>query len=127
MVNRTRDYVKRFGIKLVIIDYLQLIPWANNKKSKTEGISDISHKIKQMALELNISVLLLSQVNRTGAMRETGLSLYDLKDSGDIEGSKDTDSKGPHTNLQYNVAKNREGERGVGGYLTFYHCTGRFQ
>ena len=144
IVSQTRTFVKKHGVKLVLIDYLQLIPWSRKANSKAEGIADISHKIKQMALELNISVILLSQVNREGAKRETGLSLYDLKDSGDIEndadivlllwpkngdieGAKSSDSKGPYTDLQYTIAKNREGERGVGGYLKFYHCLGRFQ
>ena len=144
LASKTRTYVKKHGVKLVVIDYLQLIPWSNKASSKAEGIADISHQIKQLALELNVSILLLSQVNREGAKRETGLSLYDLKDSGDIEndadivlllwpkngdieGAKGHDEKGPYTELQYNIAKNREGERGIGGYLQFYHCLGRFK
>lgn len=131
------------GVKLVVIDYLQLIPFSS-KMGKAEGIADISHKIKQMAIELNVSVILLAQVNREGAKREGGLSLYDLKDSGDIENdadvvllmwphkgdveaSKDKDYKGSYTGLFYKIAKNREGERDVGDYFKFYHCTGRFE
>jgi replicative DNA helicase len=142
--SKARHYVRKYGVKLIVIDYLQLIPWSRRAGSKTEGIADISHQIKQMALELNVSVLLLSQVNRDGAKRETGLSIYDLKDSGDIEndadivlllwpkngdieGAKSHDEKGPYTELQYNIAKNREGERVIGGYLQFYHCIGRFK
>ncbi len=144
ILSQARNYVRKHGVKLVVIDYLQLIPWSSKANSKAEGIADISHKIKQLALELNVSVILLSQVNREGAKRETGLSLYDLKDSGDIEndadivlllwpkngdieGAKNSDAKGPFTELQYSIAKNREGERGVGGYLKFYHCLGRFK
>ena len=144
LTRQARIFVRKHGVKLILIDYLQLIPWSRKANSKAEGIADISHKIKQMALELDVSVILLSQVNREGAKRETGLSLYDLKDSGDIEndadivllmwpkngdieGAKSSDPKGPFTELQYTIAKNREGERGVGGYLKFYHCLGRFQ
>jgi len=143
LASKARHLVRKHGIKFIVIDYLQLIPWSKQANSKSEGIADISHRIKQLALELNVGILLLSQVNREGAKRETGLSLYDLKDSGDIEndadivlllwpkngdveGAKDVDSGGPFTNLQYNIAKNREGERGIGGYLKFYHCYGRF-
>ena len=88
-------------------------------------------------------VLLLAQINREGAKREGALSLYDLKDSGDIENdadvvlmmwphngdvesSKDKDYRGAYTGLSYKIAKNREGERDIGDYLKFYHCTGRF-
>tara|TARA_Y100000992_G_C21245171_1_gene482889 strand:- start:906 stop:1514 length:609 start_codon:yes stop_codon:yes gene_type:complete len=144
LASKARNLVRKHGIKLIVIDYLQLIPWSSKASSKTEGIADISHQIKQMALELDVAILLLSQVNRDGAKRETGLSIYDLKDSGDIEndadivlllwpkngdieGAKSHDDKGPYTELQYNVAKNREGERGIGGYLKFYHCFGRFK
>ena len=144
LASKARNLVRKYGIKLIVIDYLQLVPWSSKAGSKTEGIADISHKIKQIALELNVSILLLSQVNRDGAKRETGLSIYDLKDSGDIEndadivlllwpkngdieGAKNHDDKGPYTELQYNIAKNREGERGIGGYLKFYHCLGRFK
>jgi replicative DNA helicase len=141
LVSQTRQFVQKNGVKLVIIDYLQLIPFSS-KMGKAEGIASISHKIKQMALDLNIAVILLAQVNREGAKRGP-LELYDLKDSGDIENdadvvllmypskgsveeSKDTDHKGAFTSLNYKLAKNREGERGIGCFFKFYHCTGRF-
>jgi len=131
------------GVKLVIVDYLQLIPFNSNKMGKAEGIANISHKIKQMALDLNVAVILLAQVNREGAKRG-GLELYDLKDSGDIENdadvvllmwpsngdvesSKESDHSGHYTNLLYKLAKNREGERGIGCFFKFYHGTGRFK
>ena len=138
--SQIRILVRKHGVKLVVIDYLQLIPFGN-KLGKTEGISAISHKIKQIAVELGIGILLLAQVNREGAKRESGLSLYDLKDSGDIENdadavvlmwpkggdvesAKQVDAVGPYTELQYSVAKNREGERDVRGIFKLYHCVG---
>ncbi len=140
--SQLRKLVEKHGVKLAIVDYLQLIPFSG-KMGKAEGIADISHKIKQIALELNIGILLLAQVNREGAKRESGLSLYDLKDSGDIENdadvvllmypkngdfeeSKQVDSKGCYTELEYKLAKNREGERGTTGTFKFYHSIGRF-
>ena len=143
LASQLRKLVDKQGVKLAVIDYLQLIPFDSGKVSKTEGIANISHKIKQIALELNIGILLLAQVNREGAKREGGLDIYDLKDSGDIENdadvvllmypeqgnfedSKMTDSNGPYTNLEYKIAKNREGERGIIGHFKFYHITGRF-
>ena len=143
LCSQCRYFVRKKGVKLVVIDYLQLIPFSS-KMSKAEGIADISHKIKQMAIELNVSVILLAQVNREGAKREGGLSLYDLKDSGDIENdadavllmwpcrgdvesSKNSDYKGAYTELFYKIAKNREGERDIGASFKFYHCTGRFE
>jgi len=143
LISQARYLVRKKGVKLVVVDYLQLIGFNSRNMSKCEGIAHISHKIKQMALDLNVSVILLAQVNREGAKRETGLSLYDLKDSGDIENdadivmlmwphkgdvesSKDSDYRGSYTGLFYKLAKNREGERDIGDFFRFYHCTGRF-
>ena len=142
LLTKTKAMVKKHGIKLVVIDYLQLVPW-NNRLSKNDGIAEISHKVKQLALETNLAVVLLCQVNREGAKRETGLGLYDLKDSGDIENDADiavlmypkygdienakkVDNVGCFTQLEYIVAKNREGERGVRGAFKFRHLSGRF-
>ena len=142
LCSQTRQFVNKYGVKLLVIDYLQLIPFSS-RMGKAEGIADISHKIKQMALDLNIAVILLAQVNREGAKSER-IRLYDLKDSGDIENdadivllmypskgdfesSKGHDNHGPYTELIYNVAKNREGQRDIGGLLKFYHCIGRFE
>ena len=113
---------------------------------KNDGVAYVSHCIKQLAIELNIPILLLAQVNREGAKRETGLSLYDLKDSGDIENdadiillmwasnggdveqSKMVDTNGvSYINLKYKIAKNREGERDTTGFFKFLNYTGRFQ
>ena len=88
LTSQVRHLVRKKGVKLVVIDYLQLIPFDSKKMGKCEGIADISHKIKQMALDLNISVILLAQVNREGAKSER-IRLYDLKDSGDIENDAD--------------------------------------
>tara|TARA_R110000772_G_scaffold51322_2_gene117859 strand:- start:8335 stop:9666 length:1332 start_codon:yes stop_codon:yes gene_type:complete len=144
LAGQARNMVKKLGVKLLVIDYLQLIPFESKRMGKAEGIANISHRIKQIALELNVAVLLLAQVNREGAKREGGLSLYDLKDSGDIENdadvvllmypsnqgdpelSKKVDGKGAYTELMYKIAKNREGERDIGCMFRFYHCIGRF-
>jgi replicative DNA helicase len=126
------------------VDYLQLVPW-DSKMKKHDAIAEVSHQIKLMAMELDIPVILLAQVNREGAKRDTGLTLYDLKDSGDIENDADIillmwpdgtdvddakkiDSLGrPYTSLKYNIAKQREGERDQKGTLQFRNNIGRFQ
>jgi|TARA_B110000495_G_scaffold85684_1_gene73826 replicative DNA helicase len=141
LYSQTKQFVQKQGVKLLVIDYLQLIPFSS-KMGKAEGIASISHKIKQMAIDLNIAIILLAQVNREGA-KNGRLKLYDLKDSGDIENdadvvllmypsngdvdsSKSQDARGGYTSLTYEIAKNREGERDIGGTFKFYHCTGRF-
>ena len=143
MCSRVRAMVRSEGVKLLVVDYLQLIPFGTGRMSKNDAIANISHKIKQLALELNIAVLLLCQVGREGAKRDGGLMLYDLKDSGDIENdadvvlllwpaegdidqSKKIDTYGPYIDMKYNVAKNREGQRDVKGHFQFRNHVGRF-
>ena len=140
---QARSMVRKHGIKLIVIDYLQLVPWDANKFGKTAGVSDISHKVKQMAIELNVAVILLSQVNRDGARSEGGLEVYHLRDSGDIENDADViimmypehmdmnkasykDTVGEYKNMVYKIGKNREGERDLMGNFKFYNQYGRF-
>ncbi|HCC21373.1 MAG TPA: hypothetical protein DEP88_09025, partial [Verrucomicrobiales bacterium] len=59
MASQVRTLVRTDNIKMLIIDYLQLMPFGNGRMSKNDAIADVSHKIKQLALELNIPVLLL--------------------------------------------------------------------
>ena len=142
LASQVRTLVRNKGIKMLIVDYLQLIPFGG-KMAKNDAIADVSHKIKQLALELNLPIVLLCQVGREGAKRPGGLMLYDLKDSGDIENdadivllmwpkegdieeSKKVDKYGSYIEMMYNVAKNREGERDVKGIFKFRHFIGRF-
>ena len=64
LCSHARTMVRRYGVKLLVIDYLQLIPFSTSNQSKNDAIANISHTIKQLALELEVGVLLLSQVNR---------------------------------------------------------------
>ena len=142
LIVQARTMKRKHDVQVIVVDYLQLVPWDGNKFSKVEAVSDISHKIKQMAIDLNVAVILLSQVNREGAKSE-GLQLYHLRDSGDIENDADIiimmwpdgmsmdvatrlDKTGEYKNMIYNVAKNREGERDIRGAFQFYNNMGRF-
>lgn len=137
-----RRYKKEKGIKLVVIDYLQLIPFDAGRMGKADGIAMISQKIKQIALENDVAIILLSQLNREGA-RSDRPDLYHLKDSGSIENDADivlimncknndpesakfTDDYGTYMHINYVIGKNREGERGVRGFFKFYSSYGIF-
>jgi replicative DNA helicase len=80
-------------IKLVIIDYLQLIEPEDRRAPRQEQVASISRRLKFLARELQIPVVALSQLNRspeqgTGAQRTPRLS--DLRESGSIEQDADT-------------------------------------
>ena len=139
---KCRQLKRKYSIELIVIDYLQLIPW-DKRMSKCDGIAEVSHGIKQMAMELDLPVVLLAQINREGA-KSGKPSIYSLKDSGDVENdadiilmmypkhfdlaqSKKLDKNGkPYVELEYKLVKNREGERDVGGIFVFDNYVGRF-
>jgi replicative DNA helicase len=141
--SKARSMKRKNQIEALVIDYLQLIPY-DVRMSKNDGIALVSHRIKQLAMELNIPVILLAQVNREGAKRDSGLSMHDLKDSGDIENDADVillmwarggdlqncrvyDGETNYLELNYKIAKNREGERDLMGKFKFINHIGRFQ
>lgn len=81
----------RHGIRLVIIDYLQLIEPDNRRDSRQEQVSHISRRLKFLARELKLPVVALAQVNRTSEDRQDHKPrLADLRESGSLEQDADT-------------------------------------
>jgi replicative DNA helicase len=89
---RARRMTQHHGIKLFIIDYLQLLhsTSARRVENRQQEIADISNGIKALAKELNVPVIVLSQLNRElekDKSRKPRLS--DLRESGAIEQDAD--------------------------------------
>jgi replicative DNA helicase len=86
-----KRHVRQKGIKIVLIDYLQLINYHNAKNStKNDEIGEITKRLKALAKELNIPIILLSQLSREieRAMVYKPKLSY-LRDSGHIEQDAD--------------------------------------
>lgn len=79
------------GVRLVVLDYLQLIIPYRLRRNREQEVSTIIRKIKATAKELNIVVLLLSQLNRSVELRGgyKRPMLSDLRESGAIEDDAD--------------------------------------
>ena len=130
---KARRLVRDHGVKIIMIDYLQLMN-ANGMRfsSRQEEVSTISRSLKQIAKELDIPILALSQLNRGVESRE-GLEgkrpqLSDLRESGAIEQDadmvlfvhrpeyyhiyQDENGRDLHGMAQIIIAKHRKGATG---------------
>lgn len=116
--------IKRKSIKtradIVIIDYLQLMRPARKYESKVNEVAEITRDLKIMAGDLNVPVILLSQLNRDVEKRaDQRPVLSDLRDSGSIEQDANsiiflskTDRNDQNSDILADVAKNRSGAVG---------------
>lgn len=88
---RARRLVAQHGVKVIMIDYLQLMtaPQAARESRQVE-VSTISRGVKALARELNVPVVCLSQLNRASEQREGNRPrMADLRESGSIEQDAD--------------------------------------
>jgi len=87
---KARRWKSEFGLKMVIVDYLQLMRGRRSNDNREQEISDISRSLKAMAKELHIPVVALSQLSRMTERREGNKPmLSDLRESGAIEQDAD--------------------------------------
>jgi len=115
----TRLQRKKHGLKLGIIDYLQLIRPTDPKVIREQQVAEISRELKALARDLGIPLLLLAQLNRSVENRENRTPrLSDLRESGSIEQDADAvvfvyqpDDDEPGLR-ELVVAKNRHGPTG---------------
>jgi len=103
---KARRLKKQFGIKMIAIDYLQLLTSGSRraKDNRQIEIAEISAGIKGLAKELNVPIIVLAQLNRAVESRKGQRPvLSDLRESGSIE--QDADMVGLLTRTDYAGAK----------------------
>lgn len=143
--SKARRLRAEHGIRLLIIDYIQLIQSHSNWESRASEVAEISVGIKGLTGELGIPIIVLSQLNRESDKQKGRMPrLSDLKESSAIEqdadqvlllwrpnedGGEDTvlsDADGEYIKVQAILAKNRNGRTGR-FTLRFYGANTRFQ
>ena len=86
---KARRLHNQHPLGLIIIDYLQLLAGTDSKVPREQQIAEISRGIKGLAKELNIPVIVLSQLNRDSEKENRQPRVSDLRESGSIEQDAD--------------------------------------
>ncbi len=116
MRTKARRLKVEHGIELIIVDYLQLARSSRSYDSRVQEVSEISQGLKNLARELKIPVLALSQLSRAVEARGTKEpQLSDLRESGSIEQDADVvmflyrQEDEDLENVMLKIAKHRNG------------------
>lgn len=133
---RARRMAQQHGIKLLIVDYLQLLNSTNARaQNRQQEIADVSSGLKALAKELAIPILALAQLSRLNEREKRGPHLSDLRESGALEqdadivallhAAKDERDKDAFE-VELLIEKNKDGPTGL-VRLTFLKTFTRFE
>ncbi|WP_293850501.1 replicative DNA helicase [uncultured Brevibacterium sp.] len=121
---KCRRLKQQHDLKMVVIDYLQLMTSGKRVESRQQEVSEFSRSLKLLAKELEVPVIALSQLNRSAEQRNDKRPMVsDLRESGSIEQDADMvllihredmyDKESPHAGeAVIMVAKHRNGPTG---------------
>ena len=90
LIHRIKEYVKNKAVNLVMVDYLQLVTVKYKPLNREQEVGKVTRTLKNLAKELNITIIALSQLNRGVGLRNNSRpTLSDLRESGEIEQAAD--------------------------------------
>ena len=118
---KARRLKQRHNLKLIVIDYLQLMTSGKKVENRQQEVSEFSRNLKLLAKELNVPIIAISQLNRSPEQRsDKKPMLSDLRESGSIEQDADVvillhrdemyDSQSRSGEADLIVAKHRNGQ-----------------
>lgn len=125
--SKARQYASKTDLKLIVVDYIQLLTHGNRHSSRLEEVTAISKDLKLLARELKVPVLALCQLNRASTYKDKdGQSqepdISHLRESGSLEQDADqvwllswpkNKEFGSWDQIDIKVAKNRHGNMGT--------------
>ena len=118
---KIRDWVQRLGVKLVMIDYLQLIEpvTKRGKDSEYGAVTEVVRKLKQLSQDYPVCFLAVCTLARTARTETAKPTLADLKSTGDLEYAaseavllNESAEEGEEHIIEGNLAKQKDGTRG---------------
>ena len=132
IVAKTKMMVKRHGIKLIVVDYLQLLHSGTREESRQQEVAGFSRALKLLAKSAGIPVIAVAQLNRESERNDSKPKPSDLRESGALEQDADVilllhreDMKHSDGELAGEVdvivAKNRGGETGTATLVNQLH------
>jgi len=86
---KARRLQARNKLGLIVVDYLQLLAPTDSKTPREQQVAEISRGLKALAKELDVPVIVLSQLNRSAEKENRTPKLSDLRESGSIEQDAD--------------------------------------
>jgi replicative DNA helicase len=87
---KSKRFIGSKKIKMIVVDYIQLLSSGKKHESRRVEVGFLSRSLKRLALELDIPVVVLSQLNRANTTRHDKTpQLSDLRESGDLEQDAD--------------------------------------
>jgi replicative DNA helicase len=86
---KARRLHARSPLGFIVVDYLQLLAPTDSKTPREQQVAEMSRGLKALAKELNVPVLVLSQLNRSAEKENRTPKLSDLRESGSIEQDAD--------------------------------------
>lgn len=131
LYSRIRVEAKTKGTKVFLVDHIGLVKYSNPMTKRVEALDDITQKLLHLAQELNVTIIILSQLKRDAEGKRP--TLADLRDSGSIEQNADiamfihrdraSSAQDSQIPTEIIVIKNRDGSCGTANMLFFPKST----
>jgi replicative DNA helicase len=119
LMRQARVWKKRQGIKIIFVDYIQLLRGSNNRQTTLEKVTEVVQSLKQIARELDLPVVALAQLKREADDLNKPAGMNYFADASGIEKDANfaatlwADEGMEQTNqLIIHVCKNRDGPKG---------------